>query len=136
MGSAGMAISCYGFRRADPAVRQFIPGLRVLVLCRPLLAVAELTQQSLQAEQLLPARIGNRAIPEIARSPECQVIAVPGRVLGQEVRIGGPAVDVDEVWAVLVDDHGSALASHGINASADQPIALWRKIRHRRRDIG
>src|SRR5258708_38058342 len=132
MGSAGMAISCYGFRRADPAVRQFIPRLRVLVLFRPLLPVTELTQQSLQAEQLLPARIGNRAIPKIARSPECQVIAVPGRVLGREVRIGGPAVDVDEGWAVLVDDHGSALASDGMNWSADEPIALGRKTGHLR----
>src|SRR3977135_3636193 len=135
VGSSGTMISCFGFRTVDPAIRIFIPGWQAEGLVRSLLPAAELTQQALQAEQLFPACIGDRAILEIARSPASQVIAVVSRVLRQEALIGRPTEDVDEVWPVLIDDHGSALARQGINASADQSIALWCEIGHRRRHV-
>jgi hypothetical protein len=73
----------------------FIPGFRPGLLLRPFFAAGELTQQSLQAEQFLPARIGDGAILDIPRSPEGDVIAVARRVARQRALLARPAETLD-----------------------------------------
>src|SRR5450755_3817138 len=121
--SSDMAVSLMGFRREDCASDGFIPRS-----CSGpysgAVAGAQIPQQPDQPQQLVPVRIGDGAILQVARPPKDEVITVAGRIPRQRTFIGSPTEHIDDVLTVLVDDHRGALMSHVVCAPADESIAL------------
>src|SRR5271166_1971920 len=79
------------FGIGDFDATSFIPPRSAIV------AGAEILQQPYEPLQLLPPRVRDRAIEEVSRPPERQMVAVAGRVLRQAPLGRGPAEYIDDM---------------------------------------
>src|ERR1700730_11974613 len=69
---------------------------------------ADILQQPDESIQLIPSKIRHRAIHEIPRPPERQVIPIARGALRQAALIRGPTEHVDDVGAISVDHYRGA----------------------------
>src|SRR5450631_3288403 len=132
--SFGMSLSLVAVQERRLRIESLYSRVR-FTFNLPSVAGAHILQQPNKSKQFIPSGVRDGAILQISGLPESEVIAVARCIARHRSSRARPTKYINDVRAVLVDDHRGTLMIKIICTSANESIALLSEIGDHRRHI-